>query len=298
MGPILAFTFGSVILDGELIKIGLFSEFLGLLVCLFVGFIGGLAAAPASMRDTPWPTFESSTRGTLSGLYVGVAIAIPSGIGTALSITLQNTASLVGVAISASLLPPAVNCGLLFAEASLSSYYYTSFCLINDWNATVWEQCCRGVVSTLSCPSSATYPDFCCTNTHYSPIQIANMGGISLLLTIVNIICIYIFGMATFKLKEVAPLKGKSSLWRQLVPETRAFNRAYNRGQVNLSELRHELKSQRVTSQPKRGVFSSGFATGVSMFYPSRHTSLIRQDGDIFSLDALFRRNDDNDLEF
>ena len=43
------------------------------------------------------------------GLLVGMLIAMPSGVGVALSVLGGNTGSLVGVAISASLLPPAVN---------------------------------------------------------------------------------------------------------------------------------------------------------------------------------------------
>ena len=42
-------------------------------------------------------------------LWVGVLIAIPSGAGVAIGILGGNAGSLVGVAISASLLPPAVN---------------------------------------------------------------------------------------------------------------------------------------------------------------------------------------------
>lgn len=42
-------------------------------------------------------------------LWVGILIAIPSGAGVAVSVLGDYTASLVGVAISASLLPPAVN---------------------------------------------------------------------------------------------------------------------------------------------------------------------------------------------
>jgi uncharacterized membrane protein len=48
-------------------------------------------------------------RGMLRSLWVGVLIALPSGAGVALSILGGNAGSLVGVAISASLLPPAVN---------------------------------------------------------------------------------------------------------------------------------------------------------------------------------------------
>lgn len=40
---------------------------------------------------------------------MGLLVAIPSGAGVALSILGGNAGSLVGVAISASLLPPAVN---------------------------------------------------------------------------------------------------------------------------------------------------------------------------------------------
>ncbi len=50
-----------------------------------------------------------SCRGLVRSLYVGVLIAVPSGAGVALSVLGGNSGSLVGVAISASLLPPAVN---------------------------------------------------------------------------------------------------------------------------------------------------------------------------------------------
>ena len=50
---------------------------------------------------------------------MGVLIAVPSGAGVALSVLGGNAGSLVGVAISASLLPPAVNAGLLWAMATI-----------------------------------------------------------------------------------------------------------------------------------------------------------------------------------
>lgn len=43
-------------------------------------------------------------------LWSGCLIALPSGAGVAMSVLGGNGASLVGVAISASLLPPTVNC--------------------------------------------------------------------------------------------------------------------------------------------------------------------------------------------
>ena len=48
-------------------------------------------------------------RGLMRSLWVGAVVAVPSGAGVALSLLNGNTRSLVGVAISASLLSPAVN---------------------------------------------------------------------------------------------------------------------------------------------------------------------------------------------
>ena len=53
--------------------------------------------------------FKVFDRGMLRSLWVGVLIAVPSGAGVAIGILGGNAGSLVGVAISASLLPPAVN---------------------------------------------------------------------------------------------------------------------------------------------------------------------------------------------
>ena len=62
-----------------------------------------------------------TSRGNCRSLITGVAIALPSGAGVALSVLGGNVGSLVGVAISASLLPPAVNAGLFWAIASCSN---------------------------------------------------------------------------------------------------------------------------------------------------------------------------------
>jgi len=51
-----------------------------------------------------------------------VLIAVPSGAGVALSILGGNTGSLVGVAISASLLPPAVNAVSSSLQFTLINY--------------------------------------------------------------------------------------------------------------------------------------------------------------------------------
>lgn len=121
---------------------------------------------------------------------LGLAIAIPSGMGVALSILGNNTASLVGVAISASLLPPAVNCGMCLAYAA------AGFVIDSEAEDD------RSAFST--------------------PMSYANLGGVSLALTIVNIGAIYVSGCLMFRLKEVAPIQNKQAFWER---DTHVFRR-------------------------------------------------------------------------
>ena len=119
MGPILAGIFGAVISDKELRNKGIKHEAISLFLCIFIGFVLGLIFSfwIETYGVTKWPTDEMVSRGQLRSLYVGALIAIPSGAGVALSVLGDNTGSMVGVAISASLLPPAVNAGLFWALA-------------------------------------------------------------------------------------------------------------------------------------------------------------------------------------
>lgn len=59
--------------------------------------------------DQNWPTNEMYARGLPRVTWVGTLVALPSGAAVAISLLSGNQASLVGVAISVSLLPPAVN---------------------------------------------------------------------------------------------------------------------------------------------------------------------------------------------
>ena len=120
MGPILAGIFGAVISDKPLRNRGIKYEAISLLLCIFIGFVfglifsGGIEIYGVSGK---FPTDEMIQRGKLRALGVGALIAVPSGAGVALSVLGDNTGSMVGVAISASLLPPAVNAGLLWSLA-------------------------------------------------------------------------------------------------------------------------------------------------------------------------------------
>ena len=123
MGPILAGIFGCIIGDVQLRNRGIQHELISLGICILIGFLFGLIFCWIEVETyyngsgSQWPTQEMVSRGNGRSLVTGVAIAIPSGAGVALSVLGGNVGSLVGVAISASLLPPAVNAGLFWAIA-------------------------------------------------------------------------------------------------------------------------------------------------------------------------------------
>merc|ERR1712126_162080 len=67
-----------------------------------------------------WPTAEMESRMTVSALFPGLVVALASGIGAANAVQPDGdegirTNEVVGVAISASLLPPLINTGMILA---------------------------------------------------------------------------------------------------------------------------------------------------------------------------------------
>ena len=123
MGPILAGIFGCIIGDVQLRNRGIQHELISLGICIVIGFVFGLLFCLIDVEKyynesgDQWPTPEMISRGNGRYLVTGIAIAIPSGAGVALSVLGGNVGPLVGVAISASLLPPAVNAGLFWSIA-------------------------------------------------------------------------------------------------------------------------------------------------------------------------------------
>jgi Domain of unknown function (DUF389) len=133
---------------------------------------------------------------------VGVLIALPSGAAVAIAILGENTGSLVGTAISASLLPPAVNAGLLWALACI----YTLF----EKDSTRYNSVIK----------SNIYSD-------HQSIELLVFGSISMLLTITNVICIYTMGVLFLKIKEVAPVvsDNRKQFWKHDIKIARDYNK-------------------------------------------------------------------------
>jgi len=122
MGPMLGVAFGYVIRDNALLLKGTKNELIGLALSLLVGAVLAVFIflllpdmVPIIQNDVGTGTIvnitEITRRAGFSGLDVGVAIF--SGAAVAVSVTKGDMSSLVGVAISAALMPPAVNASMM-----------------------------------------------------------------------------------------------------------------------------------------------------------------------------------------
>ncbi|MEM2141712.1 MAG: TIGR00341 family protein [Candidatus Thorarchaeota archaeon] len=126
MGPMLGVAFGYVVSDRSLFIRGTRNELTALTIAFGVGAVLGLLVALA------WPEFPQGVNHDLQNgvlteitrrngfIILDLGIAVFSGAAVAVSITRGDMSSLVGVAISASLMPPAVNFGMCLAMGAVS----------------------------------------------------------------------------------------------------------------------------------------------------------------------------------
>ena len=143
MGPMLGIAFGYVIRNKSLLVKGTKNEVIGIALSLSVGVI--LAVIMPLLEPTMLATITANVEGGViteitrragfQALDVGVAIF--SGAAVAVSVTKGDMSSLVGVAISAALMPPAVNAsmmvvlGLATAHAGILAVGVGSFGLLS-----------------------------------------------------------------------------------------------------------------------------------------------------------------------
>lgn len=202
MGPIIAAIFGTVIKDRKLQVLGVMNECIGLLIATLTGFLFGVFVCSIDEKYGIGEglTEEMLSRCELHSLYVGIVTALFSGAAAAIGILGGNTGSLVGVAISASLLPPAVNSGLLWALASIYVFHSKE----------------NGHFDSVT--KTSKYSEDQAT-------ELCILGCISMCLTILNIICIYVMGIVVLKVKEIAPVISKNNFWKHDIKIARDFNK-------------------------------------------------------------------------
>ncbi|XP_072947715.1 uncharacterized protein [Epargyreus clarus] len=214
MGPVMSITFGTIISDRSLVRSGFESLILGMLLSLLFGFIFGLILGTTEMPwgFGDWPTEEMKSRGNVRALWMGVLWALTSGTGVALALLQGSAGPLIGIAISASLLPPVVNCGLYWSLACIWLLY-----------PGVKIPHLKGEAYFGNSSYTPLYHE-------YLPIEFAINGIVSCCLTIVNVICIFITAIIFLKIKEVAaPYTSTPDLrrfWEQDIKVAREANRA------------------------------------------------------------------------
>ncbi|CAF1216105.1 unnamed protein product [Adineta ricciae] len=205
MGPIMGFVIGMRTRDKKLWSAGLKSECYGILIGILTGFIFGLCS---TWSETKWggsdsfPTDEMRSRGDYRRLWFGALVAIASGAAAALSVLGGNFGSLVGVAISASLLPPAVNTGLLFSYSLLSfSRSNIGRHLSKPSNATTFNSL-PSFVNCTEFVDNKYVPLYSCD----MPQEAAQLAVYSFIITLINIVSICVMAVCILLIKKVAPI--------------------------------------------------------------------------------------------
>ncbi|XP_065088980.1 uncharacterized protein LOC135710359 isoform X1 [Ochlerotatus camptorhynchus] len=231
MGPILAAVFGTVIKDKNLQMLGIRNETIAIGLVLLSGFFFGLII---SSTDEKWGLGEGVTAEMLArcqphSLKLGIAIALPSGAAVAVAILAENGGGLVGVAISASLLPPSVNAGILWSLSLLSSIF-----------GKAPDQRYSTVTQTNFYSETQSVELFC-------------LGCMSFCLTLVNVCCIYIMGIFILWVKEVAPIvpKDQKQFWNHDIKIARDYNKTMHTmdGMTMNKQLLQELSHFRPQSE-------------------------------------------------
>ncbi|KAH8269913.1 hypothetical protein KR044_007617, partial [Drosophila immigrans] len=184
MGPIIAGIFGSVIGDRGLRWLGIRNELIGIAISVAMGFLFGCAVCLCGLARffvlADGFTEEIISRCDTHSLAIGLVTALASGAAAAIGVLGGNTGSLVGVAISASLLPPAVNAGLLGGIALCLQLLHVDAQLVR---------------------SLAKHRDY----SQRLHIELFVCAAVSMALTLVNVLCVWLMGVVVLHIKEVAP---------------------------------------------------------------------------------------------
>lgn len=238
MGPIIAVIFGTVIKDRSLQLLGLKNEAIALCLTIMVGFIFGMIVCNLDERYGVGEgiTGEMLSRCEIHSMVVGVAIALPSGAAVAIAILGENIGSLVGVAISASLLPPAVNAGILWALSCLCMIFGSQ------------DKRYSAVVKTHIYSDNQT-------------IELFILGCLSMCLTFVNVICIYASGVIFLKIKEIAPIvpKDQKQFWKHDIKIARDYNKTWHTmdGMSVSKQLMQDLTNMQHGQDPENRMYGS-----------------------------------------
>eukprot|EP01035_Chromulina_nebulosa_P018629 gene18629-24364_t len=114
MGPILGITFGYRVADWPLFKAGVINELKMAAVTFLCGVFFGLILGDVG-NTYKWPNSAMMPEGQAFNLIISIIVSAAAGTVLGVSLTSTGGNALVGTAISAGLLPPLVNAGMLIA---------------------------------------------------------------------------------------------------------------------------------------------------------------------------------------
>eukprot|EP01127_Copromyxa_protea_P013891 TRINITY_DN3784_c0_g1_i3.p1 TRINITY_DN3784_c0_g1~~TRINITY_DN3784_c0_g1_i3.p1 ORF type:complete len:320 (-),score=31.13 TRINITY_DN3784_c0_g1_i3:12-971(-) len=192
MGPLLGMTFGTITHDFVMVRKGTFNEFIGILLAFAVGAISGLLIAFLFNDLVVWGQEEMKARGSLDGTYSGIVVAAASGLGVGFSVSTGGISAMIGIAISASLLPPICNAGLNLSYGMVVMYWGTG----------------------LDGGAGPSYDN----GTNW-----LHMSLWSMLIFAVNLLLIYICGLFVFWLKRIQPPLPDPALAKFLEEDSPSF---------------------------------------------------------------------------
>ena len=114
-GPIVSAAYAMQMLDFPRFRKNAMAEVISAGICVLLGFCFSFILIYLENEDmltAHLPTGEMQARGVEYGLVPSAIVAFASGVAAGIGATSSNVAGLIGVAISGSLLPPLVNCGI------------------------------------------------------------------------------------------------------------------------------------------------------------------------------------------
>lgn len=145
LGPVALTSIGILLPESDVLKKGLTAEFVGIILTIAIGILVGLLFEIQ-------PTQQMIERADNADI-LNVAFAIFSGIAAGVIISKGESLSIVGVAIAASLAPPAANIGLYLALGQLDSASISAALLMI--NIFAINACCSIIFSIYRLPSKA-----------------------------------------------------------------------------------------------------------------------------------------------
>ena len=186
----------------ELLKKGAKSEAVAVVVAWLMGFsiaplfmaitrsdnfTGNWWGGTHSLGWAPPMTDEMAGRGDFHNFLVGIVFALASGIVVGNGASSGGTNALVGVAISASLLPPVVNSGMCVSFAVLGPLW-------EDESSWQWDEGREGLFATSDFAGLGDLP---------MQKQLLVAGAISFALYLMNVIIILVVCFVVFVIKDV-----------------------------------------------------------------------------------------------